>query len=183
MARYSTRRRTETLQNKTLDSTCVSAGMTQSASVAAASGVVGQTTVTLTKAQVIALRATPITLVAGQTGKVLQLLQGAMFLKYGGTNVFTESTNNLQVKYVDGSGAAASEVIETTGFIDQSADTCTVFGPVTANATLDNTIIATATASGAALVLHNTSGSEIAGNAGADNTVVVKINFVAWPAP
>jgi hypothetical protein len=128
--------------------------------------------VSLTSAQVKALRASPITLVAAPgAGFLIEFVSAVLLLDYGGTNVFTESGNNLAVKYTDGSGTAVSQTIEMTGFIDQSADTRTNALP-----SIDS-IVAKSGCENKALVLHNTSGAEIAGNAGADNVVRVKVAY------
>ncbi|HEU0184890.1 MAG TPA: hypothetical protein VFS27_06210 [Blastocatellia bacterium] len=126
--------------------------------------------ISLTAAQVKAIRATPITLVQAQgAGTIVRLLGAELLLDYGGSNVFTESTNNLAIRYTDGSGVVVSGTIETTGFIDQSADTATGAIPV-----IDG-IVAKAGVENKGLVLHNTSGAEIAGNAANDNVVRVKV--------
>lgn len=128
--------------------------------------------VSLTSAQVKAVRATPITLVpAPGVGKVLEFMSASLFLDYGGTNVFTESTANLAIKYTDGSGVAVSQTIESTGFIDQSADTLTNARPA-----LD-AIVAKSGAENKALVLHNIGAGEIAGNAANDNVLRVRIAY------
>ncbi len=124
-----------------------------------------------TSVQVKAIRATPQTLVAAPgAGYFLEFVDAWLMLDYG-SNVFTESTDNLQVKYTDGSGAAASQAIETTGFIDQSADTYT-----NALAKID-TIVAAASLANQALVLHNTGDGEIAGNAANDNVLRVRVRY------
>lgn len=133
--------------------------------------------VTLTSAQIKALRATPITLVpAPKTGYVNVLVQACLKLKYGGTNVFTETADNLAIRFTDGSGAIVSQTIETTGFIDQSANTETSCLPKI------DAIVASSASAGAPLVLHNTGDGEIAGNAGNDNQlqVVVIYKQVPW---
>ena len=81
--------------------------------------------VALTNADIKALRATPKTLVpAPGTGKVIEFLSAVLMLK-AGTNVLTEATANLAVRYKDGAGVQVSQTIETTGFIDQAADQIT----------------------------------------------------------
>lgn len=123
---------------------------------------------TLTNAQIKALRATPITVApAPGAGRVNILQHAVLYLDYGGTNVFTESADNLVIKLTDGSGAAVSSVIECTNFIDQSADTMTrTNGVIDAIATL-------AAYTNAPLVIQNNGDGEFAGNAGADNTIVI----------
>src|SRR3954454_12093238 len=87
--------------------------------------VINVATVTLTNAEIKALRATPKTLVAAPgSGKVLEFLSAQLKL-VAGANVLTESTANLAVKYTNGSGAQVSQTIEATGFIDQAANTVT----------------------------------------------------------
>lgn len=126
----------------------------------------------LTSAEVKALRASPYTLVAAPgSGKILEFVSAQLFLDYGGTNAFTESADNLAVKFTDGSGAAVSQTIETTGFIDQTADT------VTNGLAKIDAIVAAASAENQALVLHNTGDGEIAGNAAADNTLRIKVVY------
>jgi hypothetical protein len=128
--------------------------------------------VTLTSAQVKALAATQIDLVAAPgANKVVHFLGAQLVLKYGGTNAFTESTNNLAIRYTDGSGVIVSAAIETTGFIDQTADTATSSIPV------GDAIVALTGAANQALVLDNTSGAEIAGNAANDNTLEVYVAY------
>lgn len=128
-----------------------------------------QVEVELTSAQVKALRATPIEIFpAPGAGLIAEFVEGSALLDYGGTNVFTESADNLAMKYVDGSGVAVSETIETTGFIDQSGDMKT-------NIISKKDIICTkAQCENKAIVLHNTGDGEIAGNAGADNKLRIK---------
>lgn len=132
--------------------------------------------VTLTSAQIKALRATPATLVnAPVAGKVLEFISIALCLDYG-TNGLTETADNLAVRYTDGSGVIVSQAIETTGFIDQTADTAT-FGL----ATIDP-IAAKTGCDGKALVLHNTGDGEIAGNAANDSVLRCKVVYRVHPA-
>ena len=141
--------------------------MTAAGVVSLAPTLVHAVTVTLTNAQIKALRATPVQLVAGPgAGSYLELISCKLLL-LAGTNVLTESTANLAVRYTNGSGVQASQTIEMTGFIDQSVNTVTNALPAI------NTIIATSAASAAPLVLHNEGGGEFAGNVAADATMKV----------
>jgi hypothetical protein len=81
--------------------------------------------VTLTAAEILDLADTPKTLVAAAAGKVHELVSIVLFLDHAGTG-FAESADNLQVCYENDAGTKASEVIECTGFIDQTADTMTI---------------------------------------------------------
>lgn len=126
----------------------------------------------LTSAEIKALRATPKTLVDGIAGKTIQLVSATLLMDYGGTNAFTETADNLAIRYTDGSGVIVSQAIETTGFIDQTADTVTNALPKI------DAIVTVAGSKGKALVLHNTGDGEIAGNAGADNTMKVAVSYI-----
>lgn len=131
----------------------------------------GQKTVTLTNAQVKALRATPITLVpAPGAGKVLRLVEAT--LVFHRVAAYTESADNLGIKYVDGSGTQASADIETTGFLDAAGDAVTFAVPHVAEPILT----AAGELSNAPLVLHNTGDGEYgAGNA--SNTLKVIVTY------
>ena len=126
---------------------------------------------TLTSAQVKALAATQIELVAAPgAGKCIEFVSALLKLDYG-SNVFTESADNLAIKYTDASGVAVSQTIESTGFIDQSADTYTNAVPE------KDQIVAASGCENKALVLDNTGDGEIAGNAANDNTLVVGVAY------
>jgi hypothetical protein len=128
-------------------------------------------TVALSNADIKALRATPKTLVAAPgSGKVLEFVSAQLKL-VAGSNVLSESTANLAVKYTNGSGAAVSQTIEMTGFIDQSSNTVTCGQPKI------DAIVAYASAANQALVLHNLGAGEFGGNAANDATMVVRIAY------
>lgn len=142
---------------------------------AADPALMAQAVVTVTNAQIKAARATPVTLVpAPGSGKMLQFVSAVLRLN-AGTNVLTESTANLAVKYTDGSGVAVSDTIETTNFIDQAAATYTSAVPV------KDAIVAATGCVNKALVLHNVGAGEIAGNAAGDATLTVWINYRVIP--
>ena len=124
--------------------------------VLGASEGVAHLSVTVTSAEVLLLRATPKELVpAPGAGKILMLQDALLQLDYNSA-AYTESADNLAIKYTDGSGVAVSDAIEATGFIDQTADTTTRGVPV------KDAIVANAACENAALVLHNTGDGEYA---------------------
>lgn len=128
-------------------------------------------TVSITNAQLKAIRATPITLVQAQgTGTVVELVGGLAILDYG-SNALTETSDNLVVRYNNGSGVVVSDVIESGGFIDATADTATSIVAV------KDAAVAKSGNENKALVLHNNGDGEFGGNAGADTTLRVKISF------
>jgi hypothetical protein len=127
--------------------------------------------VAITNGQIKALRGTPKTLVAAPgAGRTLEFVSAMFFLDYG-SNVFTESADNMAIKYTDGAGVIVSDTIEATNFIDAAADTFT-----NAIAKKDN-IVAVSGAQNKALVLHNTGDGEYAGNAGADTTITAIVTY------
>lgn len=133
------------------------------------SGGIQYAEVSIAAAALATLRATPVTLVAAPgAGKILQFLGAELILDWV-TPGFTETTDNMAVKYVDGSGVAVSQAIECTGFIDQVADTKT-------NALPKIDVIATkAQSENVPLVLHNTGDGEWGGSGG--SALRVKISY------
>lgn len=146
----------------------INEGSTSSADFAPIGGGLRYAEVSLTANEIKALRATPKTLVAAPgSGKLLEFVSAVLLLDATAT-AFTESDDNMAIKYTDGSGAAVSGTIEATGFIDQTADTMT-----TAVGKLD-TIVAKSGCENKALVLHNTGDGEYATGTG---TMRVKIAY------
>ena len=127
--------------------------------------------VVVANAELKALRATPKVLVpAPGLGRMLEFLSAVLHLD-AGTNVLTEATANLAVRYKDGASVQVSQTIETTGFIDQAADQVTYglpkLDPITARTVCENQ----------PLVLHNLGAGEIAGNAANDAVLRVKVAY------
>lgn len=125
--------------------------------------------VSITNAEMLALRATPKTLVAAPgAGYLLEFISAVLLFDY--TGAYTETDDNMAVKYTNGSGAAVSETIESTGFVDATADTIT-----NAIAKAD-AIVAKSGSENKALVLHNTGNGEFGGG-NAANAVRVKVAY------
>ena len=129
------------------------------------------TTVDVNAAEIKAIRGTPHEIVAAPgAGKVLQLLGGVLILDYG-SEVLAESADNLVFEYDDGSAAVCSEVIECTGFLDQSADTITNIIQVKDN------IDAAADIVNKNIVLFNNGDGEFTGNASDDTVLKVMVSY------
>lgn len=126
-------------------------------------------TIELSNADIKALRATPKTLVAAAgANTIVEFLSAVLILDYG-SEVLTESDDNLVIEYEDGQDITAA--IESTGFIDAAADQM---------AFVNSAGIASmtaATASNKAIQLFNTGDGEFGGNASADTTMTVKVNY------
>lgn len=126
-------------------------------------------TVSLTNAEVLALRATPKELVAAPgAGKLIEFISATLLFDY--TTAYTETADNLGIKFQNGSGVQVSDTIETTGFLDATADTITF-----ARKGVDS-IVAKTGAENKALVLHNVGDGEFGGG-NAANALRVKVAY------
>jgi len=128
-------------------------------------------TVALTNAQIKALRATPKLLVAAQGADTVIEFLGAVLKLVAGTNVLTETADNMVVRHTGTTGSIVSDTIEATGFIDQAVNTQTTAVPIKDN------ILASSTTENAGLYLHNTGDGEYAGNAALNATMKVFITY------
>ena len=126
--------------------------------------------VKLESADVKALKATPVELIAAPGADLAVVpISAVIHLSYGGTNVFTETADDLSIGW---DGGAEMHEIETTGFIDQANDEtryitferAETFEPV------ENT----------AVVITNLD-DEIAGNAANDNEIHIRIYYRVIP--
>jgi hypothetical protein len=127
---------------------------------------------TIAAAAVATLRATPVTLVpAPGSGKLLELVSGILRIVYTAP-AYTESTDNLVVRYTDGSGVVVSQTIEMTSFITLTADNITSIKPVV------DGIVTSAASLNRALVLHNSGDGEF-GNSGG-SLLDVWIGYRVW---
>lgn len=126
-------------------------------------------TVALTNAEMLALRATPKTLVAAPgAGKLIEFLSATLLFDY--TGAYTETDDNMAVRYENTTGVIVSDTIEATGFVDATADTITF-----ARKGVDG-IVAKTGAENKAIVLHNTGNGEFGGG-NAANAVSVRVAY------
>lgn len=129
------------------------------------------TEVSLSSGELLALRATPKTLVAAPgSGLLLEFVGGVLLLDATAT-AYVESAANLAVRYTNGSGAKVSDDIEATGFIDQTADTMT---SMRAKA---DAIVAKSGSENKALVLHNIGAGEYTTGTG---VLRAKVSYRVW---
>jgi len=124
----------------------------------------------LTSAEVKALKATPITLIAAPGADLAVVpISAVIHLSYGGTNAFTETADDLSIGWA---GGAELHEIETTGFIDQANDETRyiTFERAETFEPEENT----------AVVITNLD-DEIAGNAANDNEIHIRIYYRVIP--
>lgn len=128
----------------------------------------------LTNAQIKALRASPVTVIAAPgAGAVIKVDSYLLALK-AGTNVLTESTANIDVRYV-GVASPVLSTAEMTGFIDQAADT------ITQGIVAQDKIISKANSQNKGVELFNNGAGEFGGNAAADALLYYRIWYQIVP--
>lgn len=117
---------------------------------------------TVTSAQLLALFATPVELVAAPAAGFGHVIRRVRLHKPAGVAYAgILAGEDLVVKYTDAAGAQASGVVETTGFLDSTSATFRVVGgPGSTGATAGDV----APVSAAALVLHLLVGEIITGD-------------------
>lgn len=110
----------------------------------------------ITNAQMLALRATAIEVApAPGVGRLIWPIFGSLVFDH--TAAYTETADNMQLRYSDESGAFASAEIESTGFVDASGDAAVSIQRLT------TTTLLTAALSNAPVVLHNIGDGEFGG--------------------
>lgn len=115
-------------------------------------GVEGLSKVTITSAQLLALNATPRTIVAAPpTGFVNIFLGMALYKPAGTAYAGIAATEDLIAKYTNGSGQQVSGYVEPVGFLDQTTAQLRYVTPV---ASLGTTTAGDITPLSAAIVLH-----------------------------
>jgi hypothetical protein len=164
--------KTQTISgNKTFSGTNTFSGATSftGATTIAGQGLIQVTVTTLTNAQVLALRAAPITVVAAPgAGFFTEVVGGHITFDY--TAAYTETDDDLALKYTNGSGVACSETIPGE-FLEATADAAQTIVPITALAVAN-----------AVVVIHNT-GAEEFGGGNAANVVTVTVRHRTNPIP
>lgn len=109
--------------------------------------------VSISVAEMLALRASPKTLVAAPgAGYVLEFISATFIFDYAA--VFTDSSDDIVVRFTDGSGAIASTTLDVTGLLDNAADGIRTLKPITTDLT---------PVANSPLVLHNVGNGEWGG--------------------
>lgn len=129
--------------------------------------------VTLTAAQMKALRATAIEIVPAVVGKVPVLVSGLAVYTFT-TNAYTIANvgDDMTIRQNNSAGLEVSDKITSTGFIDQVASQVESIVPKTA------VIIASANAVGASLVVHNEGAAEWTSATGGTVRVDLLVRYV-----
>jgi hypothetical protein len=122
-----------------------------------ADGVMRMVEVTVSSAEILALNATPKTLVAAPGAeKVLVFHSAVAILDYNSAAYAgIAAGEDLAIRYTDGSGAVASTTLETTGLLDATSDQLRTHKAIVTDLT---------PVANAALVLHLASGEVTTGN-------------------
>ena len=129
--------------------------------------------VSVTAAEIKALAATPVALIAaGGANTLIEFVSAAIRL-VSGNEVLAEDVggSNLAIKYTDDSGVQVSEDIEMTNFITKGSN-----GNTNTRAKIDAIVDADA-AVNAPLVLHNIGAGEITGNVSDDAVLEVYVSY------
>ena len=121
-----------------------------------------QVSATITSAQLLALNATPQTVLAAQGSGIAIVPTRLIVYKPAGTAYAgIAAGEDLVLKYTNGSGAQCSGVIETTGFLDQTSAQVRYVGMPGSTSTTAGDVTPVANA---AVVLHLLSGEITTGD-------------------
>jgi hypothetical protein len=128
----------------------------------------------ITSAQLLALNATPIEVIAAQgANKAIIPLQVKVYKPAGTAYSGIAAGEDLVLKYTNASGAIASSTIETTGFLDQTTAQVRVGGTSLANVT---------PVANAAIVAHLLAGEITTGDSDLYIEVIYTVTDVVFTA-
>ena len=133
------------------------------------STVIYHTTVACNNACIKGLKAAPKELVAAPgADKFIELVSAVLIMNYGSEGL-TESEDNLVIEYETGTDITAA--IDSTGFLDQTADILKIVEPSAA------VVITAANAVNKNIRLLNSGDGELAGNASNDTTLSIRVAY------
>ena len=118
------------------------------------------------------LRATPAELIPAPGADKLIIVDQVELILIAGTEVLSESADDLGVEYDDGTGTVIVTAIETTGFLDQAVNQMMVAVPIVIAGT-----VTLATNENKNVALKNNGDGEFAGNASGDASLRVYISY------
>lgn len=121
--------------------------------------------VTITSAELLALRATPKAIVAAPGAGKMVVFHSALVIADNGT-AYVVGTNDIAFRYASTTGDIISQTIDTAGLLDSTSDIVTYAGPIATDSKSPK-----ADVENQPLVLHNTGASELTTGTG---TVRVK---------
>lgn len=111
--------------------------------------------VTVSSAELLALRATPKAIVAAPGAGKMVVFHSALVIADNGT-AYVVSTNDLAFRMVGTAGDIVSQTIDTAGLLDSTSDIVSYVGPIATDSKTPK-----AEAENTALVLHNTGAGEL----------------------
>ncbi len=125
---------------------------------------------TLSNAQIKALHASPVQIVAAAgAGNVIVVLQATLKLNYGGTSAFVAGGGaTIALVYGTGSSSTSTVMFSNTNLTQTASLMQTYSGQINAGYSAVNNI---------ALNFYNTSATEISGNAANDNTMSYSVTY------
>jgi len=142
-----------------------------SAAEHSASGIILKVANTLIPTASVLTLTTPVTVVAAPGAGRVNIFKGAiLFLDYNSIAYTLETDDDLQFKYTNASGAAASVALEARGFLDQTNDEY-IYAPIVSPALIDVSTLANA-----AIVLDATGANPGAGN----SPLKVRVFYEQW---
>jgi hypothetical protein len=131
----------------------------------------GSLEVTVSSAELLALRATPKTLVpAPGAGKLIEFVSATLLADNG--TAYVVGTNDLAIRYAGAAGDIISQTVDTAGFLDQVVDIMDLVLPIATDSKTPK-----ADCENQPLVLHNTGAGELTTGTG---VLRVKISYRIW---
>ncbi len=111
--------------------------------------------VTVSSAELLALRATPKTIVPAPGAGQMNVFKEAVVIADNGT-AYTVGSNDMAFRYTSTTGDILSQTIDTAGLLDQTTDIMTQVMPVTTDSKTPK-----ADCENTPIVLHNTGAGEL----------------------
>ena len=132
----------------------------------------------LTSAQILALNATPITLIAAPgAGKAIVVDHAEFFLDYNSTGYTVGAGEDLVLRYTDGSGALVTLPVDGDDFLDLTAD-ATAYAPGMVQADSQGFVLT----ANAAVVAHIQTGEITGGDSPINYAVYYRVIDTALPS-